>query len=493
MRDFRGHWQAWTERWTDRTAGLHKARRQLLLGVAALGAITAISVAGHSYVKSNAVEVYHVYFDGQEIGTVTSPEIIEEYILTRYEELEATYPDVHMVLNADEIEFASKTAYQPEVDDESVLNQLGEKLVAEAVGVEVRVNDVLIGVVRDQETADTILESVKNKYVPEADKKKKNQVSILSVQAEEPALNVGETKLETVDFVEEVKTQKVSVEPTQIMNEEQIMAKLETGGLQPTQYVVQEGDCISCIADKLGITKEVIYENNVWIVEDAIWPGDILDVTEWQPTLSVKTIEIEKELQDVQFETIYQEDPEMKKGKSQVIQQGVTGKKIATYRLTKVNGKLKQEELVEEEVVEKPVAAIVKRGTKVVLGEGSGNFRWPVSGARVSSSYGMRWGELHQGIDLISKTRTIMAADNGKVEFAGWKNGYGNTIIINHNNGYKTLYGHLKSIDVKKGATVESGEAIGVMGSTGNSTGTHLHFEVIKNGVVKNPANYLSK
>jgi murein DD-endopeptidase MepM/ murein hydrolase activator NlpD len=130
------------------------------------------------------------------------------------------------------------------------------------------------------------------------------------------------------------------------------------------------------------------------------------------------------------------------------------------------------------------------KGTKVILGEGTGHFAWPVAGARETSGFGMRWGRMHKGIDIVGN-KNIMAADNGVVTFAGTKNGMGNCIIINHNNGYETVYGHLSRINAKKGQTVEKGDIIGIMGNTGHSFGTHLHFEVHKNGTVQNPNKYL--
>lgn len=100
---------------------------------------------------------------------------------------------------------------------------------------------------------------------------------------------------------------------------------------------------------------------------------------------------------------------------------------------------------------------------------------------------------MHKGIDIARPAnRNILAADNGVVEFAGYDNGgYGNKIIINHNNGMKTVYAHLSSISVSVGQTVEKGKVIGIMGSTGNSTGIHLHFELYKNGALQNPLDYL--
>ena len=116
----------------------------------------------------------------------------------------------------------------------------------------------------------------------------------------------------------------------------------------------------------------------------------------------------------------------------------------------------------------------------------------PTNGGYISSNMGSRWGSYHRGIDIARPSNfTIKAADNGTVTFVGWDGTYGNKIVINHNNGFQTVYAHLSSINVRVGQVVPAGSAIGVMGSTGNSTGVHLHFEVIRNGTNVNPLSYL--
>jgi murein DD-endopeptidase MepM/ murein hydrolase activator NlpD len=113
---------------------------------------------------------------------------------------------------------------------------------------------------------------------------------------------------------------------------------------------------------------------------------------------------------------------------------------------------------------------------------------WPTVGSRITQYYSWR----HYGVDIANKLGTpIYAADAGTIEFAGWKTGYGNTIIINHGGGKKTLYGHLSKFYVEKGQKVDKGESIAAMGSTGWSTGSHLHFEVVINGRRYNPLNYI--
>ena len=114
------------------------------------------------------------------------------------------------------------------------------------------------------------------------------------------------------------------------------------------------------------------------------------------------------------------------------------------------------------------------------------------SRGNISSNFGMRWGKMHKGIDIAADAgSTINATLDGVVCYAGWEEGYGNVIKIDHGDGIEITYGHCSVINVKKGEAVKSGTKIGEVGSTGNSTGPHLHFEVRENGVAINPEKYL--
>jgi murein DD-endopeptidase MepM/ murein hydrolase activator NlpD len=152
-----------------------------------------------------------------------------------------------------------------------------------------------------------------------------------------------------------------------------------------------------------------------------------------------------------------------------------------------------EEDLQAMQAASAAIAAQIRQGGSSSSGGGTpsaSGLIWPVSGP-ITSGFGWRWGRMHEGIDIgASCGTTIHAAASGTVIYAGWMGGYGNLTIIDHGGGMATAYGHQSSIYVG-GGSVSQGQAIGAVGSTGHSTGCHLHFEVRVNGTPVNPLNYL--
>lgn len=145
---------------------------------------------------------------------------------------------------------------------------------------------------------------------------------------------------------------------------------------------------------------------------------------------------------------------------------------------------------VAEANMESSITALIKLKANSVNGV---LLSTPTTGT-ISSRFGTRWGRAHTGLDVAADTGTpIYAAASGTVTNASVFGGYGNLIIINHGNGVETYYGHCSKIYVNVGDKVETGDLIGLVGSTGNSTGPHLHLEIRVNGVAQNPQNYLYK
>ena len=123
--------------------------------------------------------------------------------------------------------------------------------------------------------------------------------------------------------------------------------------------------------------------------------------------------------------------------------------------------------------------------------QGSGSLIWPISGP-LTSPFGMRWGRLHAGIDIAAPEGTpIRAADSGRVVLAAWTGGYGNYTCIQHTSTMSTCYGHQSRFGTSQGAAVSQGQIMGYVGNTGNSFGSHLHFEVRINGSPVDPLGYL--
>ncbi|MFC5406678.1 peptidoglycan DD-metalloendopeptidase family protein [Cohnella soli] len=469
-------------------------RKPIILSACGIIAIAGVGLGTSQYVKANSVTYYEVLVNGNSVGEISDKAIVEQLLVSKAAELSQANTPVLQELNENQVAYEVQKAYKKKTDDSTTLARLEDMLQTHAIGVKVIVDGKEVGIVRDQKTADLLLQKVKNKYVPaNLVKKAGTEVQTLSTSNSAPAATVKPTRVVTsVSFKEKVQTADSDVAAEQVSTVDELYAKLTKGESVPRKYTVQAGDCIGCIAAKMDVTEEFIHQKNKWIVGDKIKVGDVIDLSSQQPPLlNVNSEEQVTEIEEIEPPVQYKTSDTMKKGQQKVISEGTSGKQQVTYRLTKRNGALIEEEQVNKQILLKPVPTIILKGTKVIRGEGSGKFSWPVVGARITSYLGQRWGRMHKGIDMIGQ-KTIMAADEGVVEFAGYKSGgLGNAVIINHQNGFKTVYGHMKSVSVKKGQVVEKGDSLGVMGSTGHSTGTHLHFEIYLNGKLKNPTSYL--
>ena len=250
-------------------------------------------------------------------------------------------------------------------------------------------------------------------------------------------------------------------------------------------YTVQNGDTVSTIARKFGLTINTILWANNLNSYGLIRPGDDLTILPYSGILyTVKSgdtvsriaskygVEIDKILSCNNLEA------GLKIG--QKIMVPGAKKIVETTRVASSRSDSSYTGL-------SAIRDLIKSPTVKASG---GKMAWPTQGFRISQYFSWR----HNGVDIANKVGTpIYAAESGVVEIArgGYNGGYGNTIVINHGGGKKTRYGHASKLFVKVGDEVEKGENIAAMGSTGRSTGSHLHFEVLINGVRYNPLNYI--
>lgn len=198
----------------------------------------------------------------------------------------------------------------------------------------------------------------------------------------------------------------------------------------------------------------------------------------------------------VPFDTVYETDSSMRYGDSVTKQPGQDGEREVTIQMVQTNGVETARQEISSNTLVEAVDAVVVQGAIVKTAARSTTFItdagmiWPTTATRISSGYGTRRG--HTGIDIDGDFGDpVWAAKAGTVVSAGYNGTYGLDVVIDHGNGLKTRYAHLQSICVSAGDEIEIGEQLGEEGSTGKSTGSHLHFEVIVNGDQVNPNNYI--
>ncbi|BCG61670.1 M23 family metallopeptidase [Paenibacillus sp. URB8-2] len=469
------------------------SRRRLrltwLAATAGIALLTVSFIGAHKhYVEANTEAYYRVLLHGKEIGTLSDKDRLKALFEEKQEEYQKKYPDEVMVLQTDGITTQAARNYKPVIDNEGTLDKLDGLLKAYAVGVQLVVDGKVVGIVKDQETASAVLQGVKAYYI--SGKKEASGAPQLKKTAASSASASPGDKVESADIREQLSVMPVKADPNKVMDVQEAVKALTVGVDAPLVYTVQEGDTVSSIAGRYEIAQKEIFRNNPEVKELTLQIGDELKLTVPQPPITVVTTEKAEEQIVTEPEVIVRTSELLPKGKTKVVRPGQTGLKEMQYRLTKENGEVVKEEWLGQTVLKASLPEVVYRGTKVAH-EASGSFAWPVIGAVISSTFGERWGRSHKGVDLVSGNRTIKAADAGTVSFAGVQHGYGNVVIINHGNGYETYYGHLSKISVSVGQKLEQGSRIGIMGNTGRSTGTHLHFEIRKSGTAMNPLKYL--
>ncbi len=296
-------------------------------------------------------------------------------------------------------------------------------------------------------------------------------------------------------YTNEVTISRCRVQPAMVVSKEEAIAVLTGTRDAVITHRVQEGETFSSIALEYGVGTQELMDANPGIQPELLQMGENITVSAPQPIIAVETVEQITVTETIPYKVKEQKDSSMYKGNKKTLTEGVNGKKDVVYEITRVNNTVTKKVALSETVLSEPVTEVVAVGTKAkATNSATGVMMRPYGGtitARFGAS-GSRWARNHTGIDYAGSTGdSIKAADGGKVTFAGWNGSYGKMVKISHGNGLETWYAHMSKIYVSAGQKVSKGTSIGAIGSTGNSTGPHLHFEVRKNGVAKNPSNYV--
>lgn len=416
---------------------------------------------------------YAVTVNGQPVGVVTNQEMVEAAIATVEEEGRTMLgSDFHVAQNVDyRFGLTLRSDLSSQDDIESFFYGQLDELSAHLKKCQVLVNGKAVGAVKDEAALNVMLAELKSQYVND--------------------------KTTEVAFMEDI-TFKYIYDRSEPMTIPEMRAALESNGGADAIYAVQKGNTFNQIAYSHDMSVSELKALNPGIDINRLFIGQELNIKGNDPILSVRTKEHQVYMQAIECPVETVDDDSMYKGTSKIVTQGTPGQSEVEADVIYVNGKETERNILGSTVLRQPTATVKAVGTKEKPKTSStGSFSWPIRG-RVTSYFGGRkiFGgyNYHSGMDIsASYGAAIKAADGGTVTFAGWKGSYGKLVIITHDNGVQTYYGHNSALLVSAGQKVYKGQQIAKAGSTGRSTGTHCHFEVRVKGSSVNPLNYLGK
>lgn len=261
-------------------------------------------------------------------------------------------------------------------------------------------------------------------------------------------------------------------------------------------HTVKSGETRKSISQYYGISVEELEKQNPKIKDSKITTGDKLKVTYKKAPISIKFTVTETKVITVKFKKETVEDDKLSTSYKKITTEGKNGETETTSQVTYIDGREASRKIIDEEVISEPINEITTVGTNDNPTASLGKFSWPLPNyTTITSGFGPRWGTNHNGLDISGSGvygADIVASDGGTVILSQEDNsGYGRYVIIDHENGYQTLYGHCSELCVSVGDKVSAGQKIAEVGSTGNSTGPHLHFEIIDNGTKVDPYPFL--
>ena len=450
--------------------GFHVGRRFVPVAVLLLGCVGIAGLtAGSMYTKATTV-----LYDGEVIAVVASEEEVE----SARKNLEKTTTRAlgeRFTMDQSLLQYSTGWVMKEDVvgDRESLEADLSEELGLVTTAYALYVDGERIGATPYEGALEELLEQLQSAVTNE------NTVSC--------------------SFAEDVEIREELVPNGSTINLGYIAEKLYSTKTEEVTYEVKKGDTWSRIAADHDMTTKELEALNPGYDINKLQIGEILTLSASVPYLTVTVVQQERYVDDVMYDIVYAQDANMYVSDERVDSKGVYGAADVVANVTYVNGEQTARTVISSVTLKEPVTEYRTQGTKPVpTWYPTGSFRWPTTG-RISSTFGGRkspggiGSTNHKGLDIANKKGTaIYAADGGTVTYAGWMGGYGYTVKIKHNGtAYETLYAHNSKLLVSVGDKVYKGQQIAKMGTTGNSTGNHCHFEIRYNGVAKNPMNYL--
>lgn len=414
---------------------------------------------------------YKVSYNGKQVGIVKNKDKVYYLVDIIEDKLDIAY-NADVIINKDNLNFDRIALFGKEISsDDELLSHFTYFQNLEAKSYCLYVNDQPMANLSSKKDIEALLNDVQDIYV------------------EQDNENI---KYEEIGFLEKIDVREEKIVLNSLKKYDSVVNYILKGTTEERKHTVKKGENYWTIAEKYDITPKELEDANPEVKPERLQIGQQISLIVPKPLLTVVTKEKLTYFENIPYEITYENTGALYKGEKNIKLRGKKGKKEILAEVERHNGLEVSKEEIESKVIKEPVTQVVLVGTKdppPLIGTGS--FDKPTRG-RLSSRFGMRWGRMHSGIDIAaSKGTTIRAADGGIVTFAGWKGNYGLAIIIDHGQNKSTLYAHCNEVFIKKGTKVYKGQKIASVGSTGRSTGPHLHFEVRLNKKAQNPLKYV--
>ena len=462
-------------------------------------------------------EVYRVYLEGETIGFIESKEKLENYIDKEQQELKDKYK-VNKVYTPNSLDIIKEHSFTEKISTEEEIYEKikdlapftikgysfyikGEEIVSD--NEKVQQQDMKIYVLDKQVFIDATLKAM---------------TSFIAMNDYESFINNTQDEIQDTGSIikeiyirnkETVREENISADEKIYTNVDELARFLLFGTLETKKtYVVKGSDTIEDIAYKHKLSNDEFLTVNpdLTSIDNLLYTGQVVDVTLLNPLLLFVQKNYIVEDQVKKFNTIVKEDPNLTYGIEKEEQKGVNGLNRLTKVEVVVNGKVETGEIESTTEIRPAVDKIVVKGTKQdsyieIPTDGPigdvGIWAWPTARPYIiTSPFGWRWGKLHEGIDISGTGygSPIYAANNGVVLESTFNGMNGYYVIIDHRNGYQTIYAHMATLQVSKGQNVTMGQKIGTMGNSGFATGVHLHFGIhrgrVFGGTALNPLSF---
>jgi len=443
--------------------GKESGKNRIAIAILAVLMISILSVFFYNYNTAYSVKV-----NGKSVGIVREKTDFTQVVDSLKDSLDQAYA-AEVVFN-EIIEYSKVRAKKSEIYSVTQLERnLKQALDIKIKAFAIKADEKIISVLSTKAEAEKVLEGIKKPYI------------------------VDQDDIAEVYFSENVVVEEIPVEVNSLKSFEDTMKLIQQGTNEIKVHEVQEGESFWTIAKKYDIDVEDLEKANPGINADKVQIKQPINLIVPKPLLTVVTVRRSRYEDSLPFPIEFEETAALYQGEKKIKVSGKDGKQEVYVEILKHNGIEVSRVVLEEKIIQEPSKQIVLKGTKVPPPKiGTGTFGNPTRGM-LTSRFGSRWGRRHEGIDIAARTGTpVNAADGGKIIFSGTSGNYGKLVKINHGGGYVTYYAHNSKLLVSEGDKVFKGQKIAEVGSTGRSTGPHLHFEVRKNGKPVNPLSYVN-